>query len=95
MDGFASDSVRMIQALRRDAQQPVQLLLFSATFNEKVKGFALKVVADGGGEEANQVRGFPPRFCRRHACSHAPWVGVWAACSALLVLAVMRLGFAS
>ena len=45
----------MIQALRRDAQQPVQFLLFSATFNEKVKGFALKVVADNGREEANQV----------------------------------------
>ena len=45
----------MIHTLRRDAQQPVQFLLFSATFNDKVKGFALKVVADNGREEANQV----------------------------------------
>lgn len=56
MDGFASDSVRMIGTLRKDAQQHVQILLFSATFNEKVKNYALRVVRDNGREEANQVR---------------------------------------
>ena len=55
MDGFASDSVRMIGSLRKDAQQHVQILLFSATFNEKVKNYALRVVRDNGREEANQV----------------------------------------
>lgn len=49
-EGFASDSVRMIQAVRREAAD-LQILLFSATFNERVKTFALKVV----GPEANQV----------------------------------------
>lgn len=58
LDGFASDSVRMIETLQRDAQQPVQILLFSATFNEKVKRYALKVVQDSGQGEANQVRCF-------------------------------------
>ena len=53
-EGFASDSVRMIQTLRREAAG-LQILLFSATFNERVKTFALKVV----GEQANQV--FVPR----------------------------------
>lgn len=55
LDGFASDSVRMIGTLRKDAHQPVQILLFSATFNEKVKNYALRVVRDNGKEEANQV----------------------------------------
>ena len=55
-DGFASDSKRMIEALRRDAQQPVQILLFSATFNDRVKKYALKVVEEDGHGEANQVR---------------------------------------
>ena len=49
-EGFASDSIRMIQTLRKEAPK-VQILLFSATFNERVKTFALKVV----GPEANQV----------------------------------------
>ena len=40
----------MIQSVRREAQD-LQILLFSATFNERVKTFALKVV----GPEANQV----------------------------------------
>ena len=49
-DGFASDSTRMISSIRR--QNPaLQLLLFSATFNDDVKRFAQKVV----GAEANQV----------------------------------------
>ncbi|CAL8468415.1 g7955 [Coccomyxa elongata] len=59
LDGFASDSVRMIGTLRKDAHQPVQILLFSATFNDKVKNYALRVVRDNGKEEANQV--FVPR----------------------------------
>ncbi len=49
-EGFASDSVRMIQTLRKEAAG-VQILLFSATFSERVRNFALKIV----GPEANQV----------------------------------------
>ncbi|KAK9828467.1 hypothetical protein WJX72_000149 [[Myrmecia] bisecta] len=49
-DGFASDSLRMIQTLRRTNRQ-LQILLFSATFNERIRNFAVKVV----GPEANQV----------------------------------------
>ena len=45
----------MIETRQRDAQQPVQILLFSATFNERVKRYALKVVQDSGQGEANQV----------------------------------------
>eukprot|EP00884_Botryococcus_braunii_P018155 jgi/Botrbrau1/5022/Bobra.0396s0036.1 len=52
-DAFASDSVRMINQLRA-GNPDLQILLFSATFNEQVKGFAMKVVKD-----ANQV--FVPR----------------------------------
>ncbi len=59
LDGFASDSVRMITTMRKDAQQPVQILLFSATFNEKVKNYALRVVQDNGREQANQVNFLP------------------------------------
>ncbi len=55
MDGFGSDSVRLVRDLRRDAQQPVQFLLFSATFNERIKNYALRVAADNGNEEVNQV----------------------------------------
>jgi len=55
-DAFASDSVRMITTVRQAVAgpggtgSPLQILLFSATFNEKVKAFALRVVPD-----ANQV----------------------------------------
>ncbi|KAK9798531.1 hypothetical protein WJX73_010421 [Symbiochloris irregularis] len=49
-DGFASDSTRMISSIRRQNPQ-LQLLLFSATFNDDVKAFAQKVV----GQDANQV----------------------------------------
>ncbi|CAL5221233.1 g3385 [Coccomyxa viridis] len=59
LDGFGSDSVRLVRDLRRDAQQPVQFLLFSATFNEIIKDYALRVTADNGKEEVNQV--FVPR----------------------------------
>lgn len=48
-DGFADDTVRMIRALRA-ANPALQILLFSATFNDSVKRFAQKVVPD-----ANQV----------------------------------------
>lgn len=48
-DGFADDSVRMIREVRRRSPG-VQLLLFSATFNEKVKNFAVKI-----SPRANQV----------------------------------------
>ena len=50
MDGFGSDSTRMITMLRK-ASPGLQLLLFSATFNERVKDFALRVA----GPDANQV----------------------------------------
>ena len=69
-DAFASDSVRLITTVRQAvarrspsstssaglaaAVDPLQILLFSATFNEKVKAFAMKV-----GPGANQV--FVPR----------------------------------
>ena len=55
LDGFGSDSVRLVRDLRRDVQQPVQFLLFSATFNERVKNYALRVTTDEGREEVNQV----------------------------------------
>jgi len=52
VDAFASDSVRMIKEVRlATGRQDVQILLFSATFNDRVKSFALKVVPD-----ANQAR---------------------------------------
>ncbi len=47
--GFAADSVRTINAVRREAPS-LQILLFSATFDETVKRFALKIVPG-----ANQV----------------------------------------
>ena len=52
MDGFAPDSVRMIKHIQMEVAD-LQILLFSATFNEKVRNFAMKVVKD-----ANQVRSF-------------------------------------
>jgi len=42
-DGFADDSVRLIKQLK-SAAPDLQILLFSATFNEKVKRFAQKIV---------------------------------------------------
>ena len=49
-DGFASDSVRMITTVRSQAPA-VQVLLFSATFNDKVKQFAVRIA----GNDSNQV----------------------------------------
>lgn len=48
-DGFADDTVRMIRQLKT-GNPGIQILLFSATFNERVKRFAQKIVPD-----ANQV----------------------------------------
>lgn len=48
-DGFADDSVRLITKLR-SVVPDIQILLFSATFNDNVKRFAQKIVPD-----ANQV----------------------------------------
>lgn len=48
-DGFADDSVRMIKQIKT-ANPACQILLFSATFNDRVKRFALKVVPN-----ANEV----------------------------------------
>jgi ATP-dependent RNA helicase DDX19/DBP5 len=42
-DGFADDSVRLIKQLKQ-ASPELQILLFSATFNEQVKRFAQKIV---------------------------------------------------
>ena len=71
LDGFGSDSVRLVRDLRRDAQQPVQFLLFSATFNERVKNYALRVTTDEGREEVNQVHSpaIISRPCRSIICS--------------------------
>lgn len=41
-DAFADDSVRLIKSIRKK-NPGVQLLLFSATFNEPVKKFAMQV----------------------------------------------------
>ncbi|EFJ52048.1 hypothetical protein VOLCADRAFT_103235 [Volvox carteri f. nagariensis] len=48
-DGFADDSVRLIKSIRKKNPK-VQLLLFSATFNDVVKRFALSIAP-----QANQV----------------------------------------
>ncbi|KAG2490675.1 hypothetical protein HYH03_010844 [Edaphochlamys debaryana] len=48
-DGFADDSVRLIKSIRRK-NPGVQLLLFSATFNDVVKRFAINIAP-----KANQV----------------------------------------
>eukprot|EP01026_Neomeris_dumetosa_P034476 TRINITY_DN276_c0_g1_i5.p1 TRINITY_DN276_c0_g1~~TRINITY_DN276_c0_g1_i5.p1 ORF type:complete len:479 (+),score=50.28 TRINITY_DN276_c0_g1_i5:52-1437(+) len=48
-DGFADDSIRVIKAIRKDSPD-VQILLFSATYNEVVKDFALRIVP-----QANRV----------------------------------------
>ncbi len=68
LDGFGSDSVRLVRDLRRDAQQPVQFLLFSATFNERIKSYALRVTADYGKEEVNQVWPCSTRALWRSLC---------------------------
>lgn len=49
-DGFASDSMRMIVAVRQQAPN-CQVLFFSATFNDSVKAFAVRIA----GSDANQV----------------------------------------
>ena len=49
-DGFGSDSVRLIRQLQKDSGN-LQILLFSATFDERVRMFAQKVA----GPDANQV----------------------------------------
>ncbi len=65
MDGFASDSVRMIKHIQTEVAD-LQILLFSATFNEKVRNFAMKVVKD-----ANQVKSYSwygaSKSCEAHA----------------------------
>jgi ATP-dependent RNA helicase DDX19/DBP5 len=48
-DAFADDTVRLIKTIRR-RNPDVQLLLFSATFNDQIKSFALKIAP-----KANQV----------------------------------------
>ncbi len=41
-DGFADDSLRLIKSIRKKRPQ-MQLLLFSATFNDTIKKFAMQV----------------------------------------------------
>lgn len=48
-DAFADDTVRLIKTIRRRNPE-VQLLLFSATYNDKVKEFAMRIAPN-----ANQV----------------------------------------
>lgn len=51
-DGFSSDSVRMIREVKKNkAEDQVQILLFSATFDDTIKQFANDIV----GGKANQV----------------------------------------
>ncbi|GJN09034.1 hypothetical protein PR202_ga27001 [Eleusine coracana subsp. coracana] len=45
-DGFRSDSERIMRDIQKSAGG-CQVLLFSATFNEKVKDFVTKVIRDG------------------------------------------------
>lgn len=62
VDAFASDSVRMIKDVRLATGNPdLQILLFSATFNEKVKNFAMKVVP--GANQARTAAWSPPWLC--------------------------------
>mmetsp|Transcript_1994 Transcript_1994/g.5197 ORF Transcript_1994/g.5197 Transcript_1994/m.5197 type:complete len:508 (+) Transcript_1994:268-1791(+) len=44
-DGFADDSLRMMKEVKRQSPD-CQMLLFSATFNERVKRFTTKVLPD-------------------------------------------------
>ncbi len=65
VDAFASDSVRMIKDVRQATGNPeLQILLFSATFNDKVKNFAVKVVPG-----ANQASGPDKVVCGCHCNS--------------------------
>lgn len=51
-DGFASDSMRMIKEVKKGKQDAqVQILLFSATFDDTIRNFAHNIV----GGAANQV----------------------------------------
>ncbi len=51
-DGFSSDSARMMKEVKKNKEEgKVQILLFSATFDEAVKKYANEVV----GGQANQV----------------------------------------
>ena len=59
LDSIGSASKRLVGNIRRDAQQRVQFLLFSATFNENIKDYALRVTTDNGREEVNQVGDSP------------------------------------
>ena len=55
-DGFASDSMRMIKEVKKGkADAQVQILLFSATFDDTIKTFAHNIV----GGAANQVSTHP------------------------------------
>ena len=64
VDAFASDSVRMIKDVRQaTGNLDLQILLFSATFNDKVKNFAMKVVPG-----ANQASG-PHKVVTGSHCS--------------------------
>jgi len=55
--------VRLIKTARK-RNPGLQLLLFSATFNEKIKNFAIRIAP-----RANQVRA-----CWFFGCVCAPWV---------------------
>eukprot|EP01023_Acetabularia_acetabulum_P035037 TRINITY_DN32_c0_g1_i2.p2 TRINITY_DN32_c0_g1~~TRINITY_DN32_c0_g1_i2.p2 ORF type:complete len:472 (+),score=95.34 TRINITY_DN32_c0_g1_i2:111-1526(+) len=44
-EGFADDSIKIIKAIRKESPE-VQILLFSATYNELVKEFVLNIVPD-------------------------------------------------
>lgn len=48
--GFADDSFRVVREVMKGSQQ-VQLLLFSATYNERIKKFSMQIT----GNKANHV----------------------------------------
>ena len=80
-EGFGSDSARLIRSLQREGVS-LQILLFSATFDEQVRMFATKVA----GTHANQVL---PQLLRRPlalasgTCTEAiSSTCAWEACSA-------------
>ena len=51
----------------------MQFLLFSATFNEIIKDYALRVTADNGKEEVNQVGCQPPSPLEALRISDRKW----------------------
>ena len=60
--------MRMIKQVTKDRQDAVQILLFSATFDESVKHFAQNAV----GGKANKVSCYSFASCHKQCCA-LPW----------------------